>query len=92
MKYFANSLQEVKSQPQNVVMDALFEEPWSSALREVLSPHDYVRISSERLQGIVTNVFVKRKHLAHVRDIYTTVVRTGLGGLWVSPWICLFFY
>ncbi|KAK4311833.1 hypothetical protein Pmani_016704 [Petrolisthes manimaculis] len=76
------SLQEVKSQPQNVVMDTLFEEPWTGALREVLSPHDYVRISSERLQGIVTNVFVKRKHLAHVRDIHTTVVRTGLGGLW----------
>ncbi|XP_066985297.1 phosphatidylinositol 4,5-bisphosphate 5-phosphatase A-like [Macrobrachium rosenbergii] len=75
-------LQEVKSQPQNVVMDTLFEEPWTSALRETIGPHDYVRIVGERLQGIVTNVFIKRQHLHHVRDIHTTVTRTGFGGLW----------
>lgn len=78
------SLQEVKSQPQNVVMDTLFEEQWTIALREVIGPHDYVRVSGERLQGIVSNVFVKRRHLPHLRDIYTSVVRTGLGGFWVS--------
>lgn len=76
-------LQEVKSQPQNVIMDALFEEPWTNALREVVGPHNYVRVTGERLQGIVTNIFVKRHHLPHLRDIHTCVVRTGFGGLWV---------
>lgn len=75
-------LQEVKSQPQNVVMDTLFEEPWTNALREVIGPHDYVRVTGERLQGIVTSVFVKRRHLHHIRDIHTSVVRTGFGGFW----------
>ncbi|XP_027219246.1 phosphatidylinositol 4,5-bisphosphate 5-phosphatase A [Penaeus vannamei] len=76
------SLQEVKSQPQNVVMDALFEEPWTLAFREVVGPHDYVKISTERLQGLVTTVYVKRKHVHHIRDIHTSVTRTGFGGLW----------
>lgn len=75
-------LQEVKSQPQNVIMDALFEEPWTNALREVVGPHNYVRVAGERLQGLVTNIFVKRHHLPHLRDIHTCVVRTGFGGLW----------
>lgn len=85
-------LQEVKSQPQNVIMDALFEEPWTNALREVVGPHNYVRVSGERLQGLVTNIFVKRHHLPHLRDIHTCVVRTGFGGLWVCGFLeaCVF--
>ncbi|XP_076034177.1 phosphatidylinositol 4,5-bisphosphate 5-phosphatase A-like [Oratosquilla oratoria] len=75
-------LQEVKSMPQNMVMDAIFEEPWTSALREALVPFDFIRLSSVRLQGLVTCILVKRKHVAHVRDIHTTVARTGFGGVW----------
>lgn len=67
-------------------MDALFEEPWTLAFREVVGPHDYVKISTERLQGLVTTVYVKRKHVHHIRDIHTSVTRTGFGGLWVSNW------
>lgn len=30
---FCCSLQEVKSQPQNMLLDALFDDPWSNAFR-----------------------------------------------------------
>jgi hypothetical protein len=30
------SLQEVKSQPQNILMDALFDDPWTNAYRSEL--------------------------------------------------------
>ncbi|KAB7505470.1 Phosphatidylinositol 4,5-bisphosphate 5-phosphatase A [Armadillidium nasatum] len=79
---FSDFLQEVRSQPQNVVMDALFEEPWTNAFREVLGPYGYVRITGERLQGIVTSIFVLRHHIPHLRNIHTAITRTGLGGFW----------
>lgn len=66
-------------------MDTLFEEPWTTAFREVLGPYGYVRISGERLQGIVTSIFVLRHHLPHLRNIHTAITRTGLGGFWVRP-------
>lgn len=81
-------LQEVKSQPQNVVMDTLFEEPWTTAVRDILSPRNYVKVSGERLQGLVTSLFVKRHHLPHIRDILTAVTRTGFAGLWGNKGAC----
>lgn len=30
------SLQEVKSQPQNILMDAIFDDPWTNAYRSEL--------------------------------------------------------
>ena len=44
------SLQEVKSQPQNMVLDFVFEEPWTKHFMDVLAPHGYVKIAGERLQ------------------------------------------
>ena len=64
-------------------MDALFEEPWTTSVREILGTRDYVRISGERLQGLVLSIFARREHIPHIRDIHTAVTRTGFGGLWV---------
>lgn len=33
MQWFDFSLQEVKSQPQNILLDAIFDDPWTNAYR-----------------------------------------------------------
>lgn len=76
-------LQEVKSQPQNIVLDyIMFEDPWTKAFRDVLKIYDYVKISSQRLQGLVLNAFCLRKHLTRLRLIETQYTKTGYGGMW----------
>lgn len=76
-------LQEVKSQPQNIVLDyILFEDPWTRAFRDTLKKYDYVKIRSQRLQGLVLNAFCLRKHLTHLRLIEAQYTRTGFGGMW----------
>lgn len=75
-------LQEVKSQPQNIVLDIFFEDPWTKSFREALKEFDYVKLKTQRLQGLVLNVFCLRKHLIHIRSIDTQYTKTGFGGMW----------
>lgn len=79
--YFVG-LQEVKAQPQNMVLDIFFEDPWSKSFREVLKQYDYVKIRTQRLQGLVLNGFCLRKHITHLRLIEAQYTRTGLKGMW----------
>ncbi|KOC58938.1 Inositol polyphosphate 5-phosphatase K, partial [Habropoda laboriosa] len=79
--YFVG-LQEVNAQPQNMVMNMLFEDPWSKSFREVLKKYDYVKIHTQRLQGLVLNVFCLRKHITHLRLIEAQYTRTGCRGMW----------
>ncbi|KDR07202.1 phosphatidylinositol 4,5-bisphosphate 5-phosphatase A-like isoform X2 [Zootermopsis nevadensis] len=80
--FYAIGLQEVKSQPQNILMDAIFDDPWTNAYRDVLAKWDYVKVKTIRLQGLLLSLFCLRKHLLHLRDIETQYTRTGLGGMW----------
>ncbi|KAL2720896.1 inositol polyphosphate 5-phosphatase K-like isoform X1 [Vespula squamosa] len=74
-------LQEVKAQPQNMVLDIFFQEdPWTKS--EVLKDYDYVKIRSQRLQGLVLNMFCLRKHITHLRLVEAQYTRTGFGGMW----------
>ncbi|XP_046820464.1 inositol polyphosphate 5-phosphatase K-like isoform X1 [Vespa crabro] len=76
-------LQEVKAQPQNMVLDIIFQEdPWTKSFREVLKDFDYVKIRSQRLQGLVLNMFCLRKHITHLRLVEAQYTRTGFGGMW----------
>lgn len=76
--------QEVKSQPQNIVLDyILLEDPWTRAFRDVLKKYDYVKIRSQRLQGLVLNAFCLRKHLTQLRLTEVQYTKTGFGGMWV---------
>lgn len=79
-------LQEVKSQPQNLVADSLLagEDPWSASLRESLAPLGYVRVRSIRLVGIVLTMFCLGKHLPYLRGIETQYTRLGFAGYWGS--------
>ncbi|XP_063973366.1 inositol polyphosphate 5-phosphatase K-like [Diachasmimorpha longicaudata] len=79
---FVVGLQEVKSQPHNMVIDMLFEDPWTKIFKESLKTCDYIKIRTQRLQGLVLNVFCLRKHLTRLRFIEATYTRTGLGGMW----------
>jgi len=80
--FIAVGLQEVKSQPQNLVVDALNEDSWTNALRDTLAPHGFVKIHTIRLVGIILSLFSKREHITSIRNIETSYTRTGLGGLW----------
>lgn len=81
--FYVISLQEVKAQPQNMLMDAIFDDPWTNAFKELLSTLDYVKVKTIRLQGLVLNVFCLRKHILNLRDIESDYTRTGLSGMWV---------
>ena len=79
-------LQEVKSQPQNLLADNLLagEDPWTSRLRSDLSRLGYVKVKSIRLVGIVLSLFCLSKHIGHIRGLETQYSRLGFGGYWVS--------
>lgn len=81
--FYVISLQEVKAQPQNMLMDAIFDDPWTNAFKEILSTLDYVKIKTIRLQGLVLNIFALKKHILNLRDIESDYTRTGLSGMWV---------
>ncbi|XP_066261880.1 phosphatidylinositol 4,5-bisphosphate 5-phosphatase A-like isoform X1 [Euwallacea similis] len=80
--FYVIGLQEVKSQPQNMLLDTLFDDSWTIALRNILDQKDYVKLKSIRLQGLLLSIFSLRKHLLNVREIESEYTRTGLAGIW----------
>lgn len=82
--FYVLSFQEVNAQPQNMLMDSLFEDPWTTECRRVLKAKGYIKLKSIRLQGILTIVFSLRRHLLSIREIESDYTRTGLKGMWAS--------
>ncbi|XP_023934774.2 inositol polyphosphate 5-phosphatase K [Bicyclus anynana] len=80
--FYAIGLQEVKSQPQNMLMDSLFSDQWTQMLNKILCRQGFVVAKTIRLQGILLIVYSQMKHLPHLRDIVAQYTKTGLGGLW----------
>lgn len=81
--FYVLSFQEVKAQPQNMLLDALFNDPWTCACRDLLQTRGYIKLKSVRLQGLLLNVYCLRKHLLNVREVESEYTRTGLSGMWV---------
>lgn len=81
--FYIIGLQEVNSQPQNILANLIRTEPWTKKFKEVLKKRDYVVTKSENLQGLLLVIFVQRKHLLHIRNVETETTKTGFGGLWV---------
>ncbi|GAB6028593.1 Synaptojanin-1 [Chamberlinius hualienensis] len=79
---YAIGLQEVNTSPRSMLKGMVFEDPWCKAFRETVEKWDYVQLKVERLRGILLLVFVKRRHLLHIRGLQTEYTRTGIGGLW----------
>jgi len=77
-------LQEVKSQPQNILADNFLagEDPWTSSMRQSLASQGYIKIKTIRLLGVVLSLFTLSKHAAHFRGVETQYTRLGLGGYW----------
>ncbi|XP_035440004.1 inositol polyphosphate 5-phosphatase K isoform X2 [Spodoptera frugiperda] len=80
--FFVIGLQEVKSQPQNLVMDSLFTDAWTSSFNKILCRQGFIIAKSTRLQGILLLVYTQLKHVTHLRDIEAQYTKTGLGGMW----------
>ncbi|XP_050666690.1 inositol polyphosphate 5-phosphatase K-like [Leptidea sinapis] len=80
--FYVIGLQEVKSQPQNMIMDSLFTDQWTSMFNKILCRQGFIIAKSIRLQGIILLVYTQMKHITHLRDIEAQYTKTGLGGLW----------
>lgn len=78
------SLQEVKAKPTNMLMDALFDDPWTNATRNILADRDYIKLKTIRLQGLVLSVYCLRKHIFSIKEVESEYTRTGLSGMWVG--------
>ncbi|KAG1701248.1 Phosphatidylinositol 4,5-bisphosphate 5-phosphatase A [Nymphon striatum] len=76
------NLQEVNSQPQNMFLDMLFNDPWTQAFTNLLKKYNYMRLKIERLQGIMLMIFIKRDLITHITGLETEFTRVGLGGMW----------
>ncbi|XP_041979367.1 inositol polyphosphate 5-phosphatase K-like isoform X2 [Aricia agestis] len=80
--FYVIGLQEVKSQPQNMLMDTLFSDQWTSMFNKILCRQGFIIAKSIRLQGIILLVYTQMKHVTHLREIEAQYTKTGLGGLW----------
>jgi inositol-1,4,5-trisphosphate 5-phosphatase len=80
--FFICGFQEVNAQPQNLITNFFYQDPWVQKLKQLLKPRDYVVVKTEQMQGLLLTIFTKRKHLMHVRDVETDYIRTGFGGVW----------
>ena len=68
---FLCSFQELSLRPDNYIFDTLMcgEDNWTRHCRTILGPMGYIKMRSLRLLGMSINIFVKRKHFVHVRDL-----------------------
>lgn len=57
MQWVVFSLQEVKSQPQNILMDAIFDDPWTNAYRLELVCSYHHRIVQSFILCILTWIY-----------------------------------
>ncbi|XP_013164333.1 PREDICTED: inositol polyphosphate 5-phosphatase K-like isoform X1 [Papilio xuthus] len=80
--FYVIGLQEVKSAPQNMVMDSLFTDPWTSTFNKILCRQGFIIAKTIRLQGIILIVYTQLKHVTHLRDIEAQYTKIGFGGLW----------
>lgn len=76
------SLQEVKAQPHNMLVDILFDDPWTNVFKDVLITRGYIKIKTIRLQGLVLSVYSLKEHMLNLREIETQYTRTGISGFW----------
>lgn len=52
--------------------------------RDVLSDHNYVKVRTVKMVGLLLNIFCKRKHVHLLKEMETSETRTGILGLWVN--------
>lgn len=80
--FYIIGLQEVNANPQSYLSSFFKSDPWVQKIKELLKPLDYIVAKTEQMQGLLLTIFVKRKHLYHIREIESEYTRTGFGGMW----------
>ncbi|RZF40522.1 hypothetical protein LSTR_LSTR000401 [Laodelphax striatellus] len=79
---FIIGLQEVSSNPVDMVANTIHEDPWTQAYMDLLMKYGYVKVRTKKLVGISLNVFSLRKHVPKLRHIKEDHFKTGVGGYW----------
>ncbi|XP_073845641.1 phosphatidylinositol 4,5-bisphosphate 5-phosphatase A isoform X1 [Musca autumnalis] len=74
--------QEVNVKPKNQFLNIFQDNQWTLKVREYLSDHDYVKVETAQLQGILINVWSLGKHINNINNIESETTKVGLGGLW----------
>jgi len=77
---FIVSLQEVDLALQ--LGRLLFWDQWTAQITKDLSEHNYYRVESIRMQGMVLSVFAKRKLLNQIRHVKSDWIGTGYANFW----------
>lgn len=73
-------LQELDASVQNVVSNAMYDDPWTLALMTCLGGN-YFKVKSLRMVGLHIAVFVKRDKLHYVTNVESEYTRRGSGGI-----------
>lgn len=60
----------------------IFEDPLVQKLRKLLAPYGFVKLISEKMQGILLTIFVHRDISYYMRNFEKDFVRTGYRGYW----------
>jgi hypothetical protein len=80
---FAVGFEEIVDLSAQNIMNASEENAneWRKKIQELIG-NDYVELIAENLQlvGVCLFVFVHRKHVGAIRDVYIAKTKTGLGG------------
>ena len=69
---------------KDLFLKSIFCFQWVQKVKELLKPLDYIVVKTEQMQGLLMAIFMKKKHLYHIREIEGEYTRTGFGGMWVS--------
>ncbi len=79
----ALAFQEVSSRPDRYLMDSLRggRDPWTRWSDVVLGEKGLKRVRRVRLLGAVLCVYVRRRHLAHLREVEAAHLRLSGAGL-----------
>lgn len=64
------------------VLKIFQDDPWVLKIAGALQDHQFVKVDSKQLQGILITMFAQHKHIPHMKNIESEATRTGLGGLW----------
>lgn len=59
-----------------------YDDPYVIHLTRILEPYRFIKLESEKLQGLLLVTFIHSSIITQVRNYEKTYVKTGFGGLW----------
>lgn len=74
--------QEVSTSAVSQIMDTFYDDDWTLKVQEELAIEGYVKVGSEKMQGVVLNVWTLPEHYINIGSIEGEYTRTGFGGFY----------